>query len=152
MKIILAPYSVKIKSGDNAKNYPYWEELIELLKDHELTQIGVEGEKQLTDKFIKNAPLEELKQLLLDSDLFISVDSFLPHLAHLIGKNGIVLWGQSDPKIFGYNGNTNLLKDRKYLRPDQFGIWEGVVNKRDSFVEPSKVIKSIKNIVPDCSC
>ena len=145
MKIILAPYSAKMSTGKpNAKDYAYWEELVELLKDHKLTQIGVEGEKQLTKTFIKNASLEKIKKLLAENDLFISIDSFLPHLAHLVGKKGIVLWSQSDPKIFGYKENINLLKDKKYLRANQFGNWEGVINQKDSFVEPDKVLQALE--------
>ena len=45
--IIISPYSKALRSGKrNPKNYPYWQELIELIKEP-IVQIGIEGEEQL---------------------------------------------------------------------------------------------------------
>ena len=149
MKILIAPFSKKMNPEwvgapkINPKNYPYWKELIELLKEHEIIQIGLEGEERLVDTFKPNLNLQQLKDLLKEVDLFISVDSFLPHLAHTVGKSGIVLWGPSSPKIYGYEENKNLLKDVKYLRPDQFGVWEQCKYDPEAFIGPEEVKKEV---------
>jgi len=153
MKILIAPWSKKMRPDwkgapeINPKNYPSWVELINLLKDHHIIQIGVEGEDKLVDDFRSGLNLFQLKDLLKEVDLFISVDSFLPHLAHTVQKTGIVLWGPSNPKFFGYEENKNLLKDNKYLRPDQFGVWEQCKYDPDAFVSPEDVKKVIDSFV-----
>jgi len=142
--ILISPYSRKMRNGkENPKNYSYWKELLKQMDGYKIIQIGVNGEEQIVDDCRFNLLLKEIKQLLKDCDLFISVDNFLPHLAHTIGKSGIVLWGKSDPKIFGYPENLNLLKDRKYLRQFQFDIWEKEEFDENVFVKPDIIIKKV---------
>jgi ADP-heptose:LPS heptosyltransferase len=120
--IIIHPYSSKLRDNRvNPKNYPYWSELIKLLQTkYTILQIGVQGEEKLVSDFKQNLPLKTIKSLLTKCEFWISVDSFLPHLAHKVGKPGYVLWSVSDPEIYGYPENINIMKDRKYLRSDQY--------------------------------
>ena len=148
--IIIAPYAQKLRNGKiNPKNYPYWQELIELLfKDgYEIVQIGIEGEYPLVPDFRKNLSLTELDKLVKSCDTWISVDSFFQHFCWDLKKQGIVLWAQSDPNIFGHSENINLLKDRSYLRKDPFHIWEQCEYNKDAFVNPDEVMKHIKQAV-----
>jgi len=148
--IIIAPYAQKLRNGKiNPKNYPYWQELIELLfKDgYEIVQIGIEGENPLVPDFRKNLSLTELDKLVKSCDTWISVDSFFQHFCWDLKKQGIVLWAQSDPNIFGHSENINLLKDRSYLRKDPFHIWEQCEYNKDAFVNPDEVMKHIKQAV-----
>jgi ADP-heptose:LPS heptosyltransferase len=139
--ILISPYSKPLRDGkQNPKNYPYWEELISQIKEP-IIQVGVTGEKQLVDDFRLNLPLSDLKKLISDCRIWISVDSFFQHLAWDCGKPGIVLFGQSDPLIFGHPENINLLKDRSYLRKHQFWWWEQCDYREDAFVKPAKVLK-----------
>jgi ADP-heptose:LPS heptosyltransferase len=139
--IIIAPYAQKLRNGNNnPKNYPWWPELISLIKEP-IVQVGVEGETQLVDDFRKNLSLEELKSLVLECRTWISVDSFFQHFAWDLNKYGVVLWGQSDPLIFGHPENTNLLRERKYLREKQFWLWEQCEYNADAFMIPIEVIK-----------
>jgi hypothetical protein len=139
--IVISPYSKKLRNGNNnPKNYPWWPELISMINEP-IVQVGIEGETQLVDDFSKNLSLKELSDLILECRTWISVDSFFQHLAWDIGKPGIVLWGQSDPLIFGHPENTNLLKDRKYLREKQFWWWEQCDYIEDSFMIPEEVQK-----------
>jgi ADP-heptose:LPS heptosyltransferase len=128
MKILTSEGNVK-----NAKSYPHWEELYALLKDHEVKKIeGI-------------LPLEEIKRLVEWSDVFISIDSFLPHLieCYKIDKKVIVLWGKSDPEIFGYAQNNNLLRDRVFLRNEQFKWWKDEPIDLEAFVSPDEVMKHL---------
>lgn len=144
MKILIAPYSQKLRNGKrNPKEYPYWPELVALLKNHTITQIGVEGEQGLVPDFRKGLPYKEIKALINECHIWISVDSFLPHLAQFTNKSGVVLWGPSDPLIYGYPNNNNILKDRACLRPDQFNIWEALEYDPNKFVKAYEVINLI---------
>jgi ADP-heptose:LPS heptosyltransferase len=139
--IIIAPYAQKLRNGkNNPKNYPWWPELISLINGP-IVQIGIEGETQLVEDFRKNLPLDELKSLVLECRTWISVDSFFQHFAWDLNKPGIVLWGQSDPLIFGHPENTNLLKDRNYLREKQFWWWEQCDYNAEAFVKPEEITK-----------
>lgn len=141
--IIISPYSQKLRNGKiNPKNYPYWKELISLI-DEQIIQVGVTGEEQLVPDFRLNLSMNELKELVLECRTWISVDSFFQHFCWDLNKPGIVLFGQSDPNIFGHSENTNLLVDRKYLREKQFWLWEQADYNEECFVKPEIVIKHL---------
>lgn len=139
--ILISPYSKKLMNGkQNPKNYPFWEELIAMI-DEPIVQIGVEGEKQLVPDFRKNLSVPQLRELIGQCRIWISCDSFIQHLGWDEGKQGIVLWGPSDPLIYGHPENINLLKDRSYLAKNQFLWWEFTEHSNDRFVKPKEVIK-----------
>lgn len=141
--ILIAPYSKPLRTGgNNPKNYPYWKELISQIQE-EIIQIGTDGEEQLVPEFRKNLPLGDLRFLIGECRTWISVDSFFQHLAWDCGKKGIVLFGPSDPLIFGHPENINLLKDRSYLREKQFWWWEQCEYKEEAFVKPAEVLKHL---------
>lgn len=145
--IIIAPYAQQLRNGkENPKNFPYWKELIAMI-DEPIVQVGVSKEQQLVEDFRPNLSLSELTTLIQECKTWISVDSFFQHFCWDLKKPGIVIWSQSDPTIFGHTENINLLKDRKYLRPNQFHIWEQCEYNKDAFVEPSQVVKEIKNFI-----
>ena len=110
----------------NAKNYPYIQELCDLLiKDgYHLIQVGLGSEKRLTGcEYRFDMPLMDLEKLLKDTGYFLAVDNFLHHAAHSLGISGIVLFGPSDPEVFGYKDQVNIIKDRSLIRTDQFGFY-----------------------------
>lgn len=51
-----------------------------MVKD-DVVQIGVEGERQLCSDFRKNLSINDIRKLLKQCKTFVSVDSFLHHLA-----------------------------------------------------------------------
>jgi ADP-heptose:LPS heptosyltransferase len=139
--IIISPFVKPLRDGkNNPKNYPYWETLIEMI-DEPIVQVGVEGEKQLVPDFRKNLSISELRKLIQECRTWISCDSFFQHLAWDEKKPGIVLWGPSDPLIFGHPENVNLLKDRLHLTPNQFLWWEATEHKNERFVKPKEVLE-----------
>lgn len=143
--IVISPYAKRLINGkQNPKNYPYWKELIALIEEP-IVQVGVIGEKQLVNDFRMNLPLNELRKLIRECRTWISCDSFFQHLAWDEGKPGIVLWGPSDPLIFGHPENINLLKDRSHLVENQFLWWEQTEHKNERFIEPEEVIKHLRN-------
>jgi ADP-heptose:LPS heptosyltransferase len=113
MKILIC------KGNPNAKSYPYWDELT----GHDI--------KVLEGKL----STQEIIDLVNWSDKWVSVDTFLPHFcAYHKLKPGIVIFAKSDPEIFGYKHNINLLKDRKYLRAEQFKWWKDEPINKEAFV------------------
>ena len=118
----------------NAKSYPFWDKLLLLLEGHEVKEIK---------GFLSE---QEIKDLINWSDIWCSIDSFLQHfVAYNKLKGGIVIWGLSDPDVFGYKNNINLLKDKKHLRKDQFLWWRDIPNYPEAFVSPEEVYKAIVN-------
>jgi len=144
--IVLSPYSKQLRTKkENPKNYPYWKELVDKLgKFNTIVQIGVKDEVVLVPECRFNMPLKEISAIINLCDFWVSVDNFLPHLANKLGKKGVVLWSISDPKIFGYKQNVNILKDRSYLRERQFEIWEQAEYNIDAFVSPTVVVERLK--------
>jgi hypothetical protein len=146
--IIISPFSRKLRNGEkNPKVYPFWKELILLLKNEGFyimqTGIGDEEKFENIDEYLFDLKINDLKKEIQKCFLWISTDSFMNHFGTYCGKRGIVLWGQSNPDFFGYEENINLLKDKKYLRNNQFYIWEGVNCNDDAFVSPEEVIDVI---------
>lgn len=153
MKIVIAPYSAQLVSRLNAKNYPWWERLVELLnrEGYEVVQIGVSGEDRIegVGLFVTNWPFAKIKDLINQSATWISVDSWLPHFCHCERlKAGIVLWGPSDPRIFGYRENVNLLRDRSYLRHFQYAPWDEVEFNANAFVYAENVLPHVLKLAP----
>lgn len=144
--ILISPYSRKFTDHENAKNYPYWDEVTEKLTHlDELCQLGTEGEPRLRNvaQHYKNLHLKDVEHLILDCVTWVSVDTFLQHAANLMGKPGVVIFGKSDPNIFGYSQNINLLKDRSYLRSNQFSFWKDEPYNPDAFVSPDQIVKAV---------
>ena len=147
--IIISPYARMLRSGEknHPKNYPYWNALIPMIRelDSDIVQVGSGSEEALPGiKNLQLLSLVNLASLINHCKTWVSVDSFFQHLAWDEGKQGIVLWGPSDPLIFGHPENINLLKDRSYLVENQFIWWEATPHSNARFVEPQKVIEHLR--------
>jgi hypothetical protein len=146
--IIISPFSRQLRNGENnPKNFPFWPDLIELLRNDGIKTIQIGKGQEPTiwaDEKVFDASLKKLGELLHTTDGWISVDNFFPHLAMYHKKPGIVIWSVSDPKIFGYEENFNILKDRKYLRLKQFDIWEAYPFVPEAFYSANEIYKIIK--------
>jgi glycosyltransferase involved in cell wall biosynthesis len=151
--VVVHPYSHVLPNNSgkpNPKNYPHWKETVELLKERGfyVVQIGIAGEPLIgADEVVLNANTKRLKEVLDNSDTFICVDSFFQHFAKYHGRNGVVIFGPSDPKIFGHKDNFNMLKDRKYLRPNQFSTWNECEYRDDIFVSPVEIVNVVEAMV-----
>jgi hypothetical protein len=141
--ILISPYSSRLRNGNrNAKNYPWWPELLATLGPG-VVQIGVAGEEVLATDHRFGLPLALIRGLVQECDYWISVDNFLPHLAHQEKKPGVVLWSKSDPNIFGYPDNLNLIHDLRFMRENQFGSWEGEPYDPEAFMPAGEVCETV---------
>jgi hypothetical protein len=153
-KIILAPRAARLFNGKpSPKDYPWWPKVVQRLNEqgHEVIQIGALGEDEIqgVSQFFTNWPFAALKEVIRHADIFLTVDSWLPHFvyAEKLGKRGVVLWSQSDPAIWGHAENVNLLKDRKYLRPLQFQDWMQAAYNEDAFVSVDEVVNACTALI-----
>ena len=149
MRVVIAPWAAKLPDNRrNAKNYNAWPELVALLnaEGHEVIQIAAGSDERVegVSRFLQGCSLDTLEEVLKGCDTWISVDSFLPHFcATMRLKSGIVIWAQSDPKIWGYKHNINLSKGAQYLRPYQYAPWYEAEYNDDAFVEPEVVMDAL---------
>jgi hypothetical protein len=129
--IIISPWSSNKdhQNDTHPKSYPFWNDLIPKLKNlgFNVVQIGRAGEPALqnVDEYCWSLPFKEIEKRISVCRNWISVDNFLPHMINnmKVIVPGIVIFSKSDPNIFGYEHNTNILKNRKYLRESQFVSW-----------------------------
>lgn len=142
-KIIISPFSHK------AKVYPYWNELVLLLKKqgYYIIQIGIKEEEKLKniDEYQFDLPLIKLCEISSTCEFFISIDNFFPHFLnfYLPKFKGFVIFGLSKPKIFGYSHNTNILKSEEYFRLDQFSFWDNEKENKEAWLEPNIILETI---------
>jgi predicted transcriptional regulator len=130
-----------------AKFFPieWWNKVVSSYPAYRWVQIGMQSDWVINGVIPQfNLSLSDVKRVAMDSDYVICVDSFLQHLLAPTKKKLIVLWTKSDPEIYGYPWNINLLKDRKLLRPDQYGVWAMCPIDASAFIDPQEVIKLLR--------
>lgn len=145
--IIISPYS---HDENHAKSYPYWNELIAKIKTlgYKTIQIGTKNEPLFnTDEHYIDLPFKEIENKILECRCWISVDNFLQHLCNCMSTviQGIVIYGLSDPNLFGYKYNKNILKSKNNLRSNQFDSWPHVKRNDNVFFKPDEMFEQIAN-------
>ncbi len=150
MNLLLAPFAARgpsLSGKPSPKDYPWPKELAELLeKDHEVIQLGGNEDTQVAKDVRRNLPHAQVCELIMWSDTGVCVDSYLQHAFWEVGKPAVVLFGISDPLVFGHPENVNLLVDRKYLRPQQFDLYYVNQYCNDAFVSPQEVVKALNDL------
>ena len=153
--IIISPYAKAMRNGKpHPKDYPYWKELIAMI-DEPIIQIGVPGEIPLVPDYRFGLPLSEVAKLVKECKTWISVDSFFQHFCWDLGKKGIVLFGLSNPAIFGHEENINLYATKEigpgrvapYFRANQFLLWEMEEANTAAFVKPEVVLGHLQQLL-----
>lgn len=145
--ILFAPFAARspsLNGQPSPKDYPFAKELAILLEnEHEVVQVGGNGDEQVCKDFRKNLSFGDLGKLILESRTGISVDSYLQHYYWFLNRGAIVLFGPSDPLIFSHDIHLNLLKDRSLLRPNQFDLYYTSDYKPEAFVSPQQVLDAL---------
>lgn len=151
MIIIVSPYSKKLQDTypHNPKNYPFWYAVTHALiqKGDTIIQIGKGNEQTIPATSYKfDLSLKDLRILVEQCDTWISVDNFFPHFCacHFPNKPGIVLWGVSNPRVYGYPTNTNLVGDFNYIASYQFGKWQPTQFNTRAFSSAEEVLASVE--------
>ena len=156
MNLLFAPFAARgpsLGGKPSPKDYPSPKELCELLeKDHEVIQVAGNDDLQVAKDVRRNLPHEQVCELVKWSDTGVCVDSYLQHTYWSLGKPAIVLFGISDPVIFGHPENLNLIRDRAYLRPNQFDLYYLTDYKPEAFVSPNEILDSLNSIGKQEAC
>lgn len=146
--ILISPWARNTTEGKpSPKNYPYWDAVVESLRkaNHEVAQVSCSGEADIAGaKRLNDLPLDQVSELMKTCETWISVDNFWHHMAWTLKIPGIVIFGMSDPEIFGHPENINILKDRRFLRVRQFGLWSQEPPNPNSFVGPTAVLEAVR--------
>lgn len=158
MRIIIAPCERKWYDKVCAKCFPYWEEVVAKLEErgHHLIQVSQLHNTRYVkdfrlDSYGNNLSLNAISNIFYNdrADTFITIDSFFQHLAHNVEKKvnpgGIVIFSKTDPQVFGYPENVNLLKDRKYIREKWWRVWKEEPYDKDAFVTADEVVRAVEN-------
>lgn len=149
--ILIFPWARMLPDGKpSPKNYPWWNEVVAGLMKVPMLGTGILQVSQKNEPGIPGAsrtddvPIRDIERMLSTCETWISVDSFVPHLAHTIGQPGVVLFGPSDPLIFGHAEHINLQAGRQHLREWQFRHWSQVDPNPAAFVAPGLVIQAVQ--------
>jgi ADP-heptose:LPS heptosyltransferase len=145
--ILFAPFAARspsLNGQPSPKDYPFARELAQLLeKDYELVQVGGGNDEQVCKDFRPNLSFHDLGKLIAQSQTGVCVDSYLQHAYWYFDRRAIVLLGPSDPLIFSHDIHLNLLKDRSYLRPNQFDLYYTSNYKPEAFVSPQQILDAL---------
>lgn len=146
--ILIFPWSRNTSEGKpSPKNFPYWGETVAGLaaSGHEVLQLSCAQEAAVPGaRRMDDLPLEKIAELIKSSETWLSVDNFAHHMAWTLKEPGIVIFGMSDPAIFGHPENINILKDARYLRARQFGLWSQEPENPAAFVGPQAVLEAVR--------
>jgi ADP-heptose:LPS heptosyltransferase len=89
-----------------------WEELVSKFKNYTFLLVGTDE-----DNFIKGSidlrgktTIRQAIALLNVAKLFVGIDSFLNHATNATCTKGVILFGSSNPMMWGYNNNINIYK------------------------------------------
>ena len=108
--VVIAPYS---DSPRKMLPLTTWEAVVKALKGkgYFIIQVG-----QRENKYIKGAYSvcgcginpHQLISLIDKCNYVITLDNFIMHIAHLLKKPAVVLWGPTVPEVFGYEEQCHI--------------------------------------------
>lgn len=149
--ILFAPFAERqpwLNGSLNPKSYPWAKELAQLLsKEDHVIQVGGENDEQVCEDFRKNLGFREVGKLIHESRTGVCVDSFLSHYYWYLDRRALVIFSVSDPVIYGHETNLNVLKDRKYLRENQWDLYYANQVNHEAFLSPSEVLTALQEII-----
>jgi ADP-heptose:LPS heptosyltransferase len=89
-----------------------WEQITDLLaaKGCSVFQVGREKEPHIkgTYSLVGLTSPRQLAPVVARADAVITVDNFCMHMAHLEKKLAVVVWGPTDPQVYGYEGHVHI--------------------------------------------
>jgi len=98
----------------NNKDWPdeKWNELVKQMSEFTFIQVGLRDETLITGAIDKrgNSIIETIA-LIKHAKCFVGVESGFGHTTNAFNTKGVVLFGPSNPIIFGHENNINLYKD-----------------------------------------
>ncbi len=94
-----------------------WERVIGWIidKGYKVVQLGYENETPVPGiiNLLGKTSIRQALAIVKRAKYFLGIDSVFNHAAHSFGIRGVVLFGASTPKIWGYEENINIYKGLK---------------------------------------
>ncbi|HYC29679.1 MAG TPA: glycosyltransferase family 9 protein [Chitinophagaceae bacterium] len=89
-----------------------WEKLVEEMPDHTFIQLGLANEEKVKGAvdLRGTTTFRQATALVKHAMSFVGVDSGLAHSTNAFGIRGVVLFGPSNPHIWGHDNNINMYK------------------------------------------
>jgi len=101
--VIIAPFS---ESPRKTMHPVIWHKIVESLNQAGATviQVGKERDLHIHNTFSVTGltSIPQLISLVRKTDLLISSDNFVMHIAHMLGKKALVFWGPTSSRVYGY--------------------------------------------------
>jgi ADP-heptose:LPS heptosyltransferase len=118
-------YDPKRKLTENKDWFKdYWKKLVEKLnKEFDIVQLGGPMEEEIegvTTYLMGHTNIRQTMALVKNALTFIGIDSFVGHVGPAVDKTGVVLFGRSNPYIFGHDSNVNVWVDNSCELNDMF--------------------------------
>lgn len=108
------PICINPSSTDKIKEWDYdkWEKIINFYPKFDFIQLGVKDEKYINGAidFRSKFSLRQQLSVLCHSKMYIGLDSFWNHAARALDIKSVILFGPTNPKVWGYDGNINIYK------------------------------------------
>lgn len=132
------------------RNYYKGQEVINLLKEKypsmQIIHYALPNEPTYDNAIKVELPYIVYRKACQDAKAVITIDSSLQHLASGVNDKVIVLWGETAPEHFGYNGNVNMrVKGIKNTQPYFQPL--GASPSRVPFVEPEEIIEAVDKLI-----
>ena len=109
LNIIVAPGS---ESPRKEFNFNIWHRLVDLLLADGMfvMQAGILRHRHIRNTYslLGLTTHRQLLALIKKCDLVITVDNFLMHACHLVGKPAVVVWGATNHRVYGYPEQIHL--------------------------------------------
>jgi ADP-heptose:LPS heptosyltransferase len=119
INVVIAPGSVSPRKEWAHRNF---EVLTKRLKEKGIfvLQIGAAKERYVRQSYslLGLTTPKQIFPILRRANLLITVDCFLMHAAHHVELPTVVLWGPSQPDVYGYPEQTHLYPQNKCQKPD----------------------------------
>jgi hypothetical protein len=156
-----SPYTANQQNKKNiiVKDYPVdlAEKLVnEIKKKHKVQVVNMhlQNEYPIKGALDIHLPVRRWFALLNEADDYICIDSNLQHAGAALKRPGIVLWGGTDPNMFGYKLHKNIAGDcknihctRPYFVPSSDIVESQIFecpDKKCMEIQPEEIIKHIK--------
>ncbi len=90
-----------------------WEEIVQRFPNLTFIQLGTKNEEKIKGAIdlLGKTSIREAMALVKYAELFVGVNSFLAHATNAFGTRGVVIWGDTTPKVFGHSNNINIYKN-----------------------------------------
>jgi ADP-heptose:LPS heptosyltransferase len=124
---------INISSKHEIKKWSFdkWERIIKFYPKIKFIQLGDEDETRLKGTLdLLGTPIRKQLSVLASSNLYVGLDSFWNHAARALNVKSVILFGPTNPNIWGYDENINIYKKTRCSPCIDWGVEECPYGKK----------------------